>query len=255
MDLETPVSPDAETQNPAPESAETPEVAAPETAEPEQEAKQEDDPHAKAIKRMERRIDRLTQARYQSAAEAQQARQEAEQWRRQVDEIRQQYGQQEQPQQQPQVDPVVLAKHIATVERVTERSNSIAKDGKARFPDFDQALATVREEAGSLFTQHGLPTPLGEAVLEADKPADLLHYLGTNPDVASELSGLSPVQLVRKLARIEQQMLAESEPKQSSAPKPVAPVRSVSRDDGTSLRDDLPIDEWTKRFRERMAKR
>jgi hypothetical protein len=38
------------------------------------------------------------------------------------------------------------------------------------------------------------------------------------------------------------------EPKQSSAPKPITPVKSAAKDDG-ALSDNLSPDEWAKRFR------
>ena len=218
----------AETQNPAEELAQThPEVAEPDTDAPveEQAPQVDEDPQAKALKSMERRIGRLTAARYQAAAEATQAKAELEQWRQRFPQEEQQ---QPQDRRQSEVDPVALASEIADIREFTARSNKVAGEGTKRFGDFDKSLAVVIEEAGALVTPvapgapYGRPTVLGEAVLDAEDPAALLHYLGANPDTAAELAGLSASKLGRRIARIEVQIAAA--PEISSAPKPLQPV-------------------------------
>lgn len=248
---ETQVVAEAPTQNIAPEApAQVPEVAEPESEAQEQsqpEATDEND-EAKAIKAMQRRISRLTAAKYQAQAEAEMARREAEALRART----QSY--EEQPQQQ-QVDPVALANEIASIREVTARSNKVAEEGAKKFgrEEFSKAVNTVIEEAGPLVrpiapgASVGKPTPLGEAILEADDPAAVLHYLGSNPDVASELSGLGPLQVAKRIARIEIELSKPREPKQSNAPKPVTPVKASNRDDG-GLSDNLSPEEWAKRF-------
>lgn len=243
MELETPVSPGEETQNPAPVTDETPEVVTPETAEPEQadaeQPKEEADERDKALKRMERRIQRLTAARYDAEARAKQAAEEAARYREQF--------QQPEAEQKQDVDPVKLADVIATVRDTTRRANEIAAKGSERFPDFQEAVKTVNEEAGALFTSHGLPTALGEAILDSEDPAALLHHLGKNPDVAAELHGLSPIQQAKRIARIEQSM-ANPAPKVSTAPKAIKPVAAKAAPSG--LADELSINEWARRFYE-----
>jgi hypothetical protein len=246
MELETTVPTDAGTQISAPELAVTPEVATPETQAEEQTQEQpqesEQDRLARERARFERRMGKATAARYQEQARATQAEQRAA-------ELAERLSQYETPQAQPQQnqpDPVTLARHIATVERITEKSNAVAKDGATRFPDFNQALGVVVKEAGALIGQHGTPTPLGEAVLAADDPAALLHYLGTHPEVASELEDLSPIQAARRLLRVEIDMAKPKEPKQSQAPKAISPVKTAIRDDG-GLSDGLTTAEWIAR--------
>lgn len=244
MTTENNGSPVAEPEIPATETTaqENPEVAAPES----NEAAERDDP-IKAVKRMERRIDRVTEKRYQAEARAAQLEAELQTYRSQA--------RQEQPQQAEQQDPVVLAREIAHVERVTEKANGIAADGKGRFGDsFGKAVQTVAAEVGQLFERSGKPTPLGEAILSSDDPAALIHHLGSNPDIAADLADLTPIQQARKLARIEIDMSKPRETKQSQAPKPITPARAVTRDTG-ALTNDLPIDEWAKRFYQQMAKR
>ena len=245
MTTENNGSPVAEPEIPATEV--TAQEVTPEVAEPESNEAAERDEPGKVLKRMERRIDRLTAARYQAEARAEQAAAEAAQLRARF--------QQEQPQQAEQQDPVTLAREIAHVERVTEKANNIAADGKGRFGDsFGKAVQTVAAEVGQLFERTGKPTPLGEAILSSDDPAALIHHLGSNPDIAADLADLTPIQQARKLARIEIDMSKPRETKQSQAPKPITPARAVTRDTG-ALTNDLPIDEWAKRFYQQMAKR
>jgi len=81
-----------------------------------------------------------------------------------------------------------------------------------------------------------------KAILESDDAAALLHHLGTNPDLAAELNGLSPAQLGRRIERFEAQMKAKPQPKPvSKAPEPARPI-SASRSSGNLA--DLPMDEY-----------
>lgn len=236
------VSPGEETLNLAPEQTanEQPEVAEPETDE--QQKRDDDADPAKIVKRMERRIDRLTAARYQAEARANQALEEVAQWRG-----RQQ--QETQPQEQ-HADPVALAREIAQVERITEKANAIAEQGKKQFGQaFQSSIAAVNAEVGQLFDRRGLPTAIGEAILSADDPAALLHHIGSNPDIAADLADLTQAQQIRRLVRIEIEMAKPKEVKQSTAPKPITPGRAVARDAG-GLSDDLPVDEWARRFQQ-----
>lgn len=252
MSTETTVAPEAETLTPASEQAVTPEVATPETEGETEAAEQppesEEDRMAKRDARSERRIQRLTAARYQAEARAQQSLQEAEQLRQRLN----QYEAGETPEAR-QADPVALANEIANIREVTAKSNSVVKDGAKRFEGFDKALNVVIEEAGPLVVpiaqgaSIGRPTPLGEAILDADDPAAVLHYLGNNPDAAADLHGLTATQVARRIARIEIEIGKAKEPKQSNAPKPITPVKSASKDDG-GLSDNLSPEEWAKRF-------
>lgn len=241
-------SPVAEAQIPAPvQTDETPEVVNPEPNEPQADETPED-PRDKTVKSLQRRVDRLTAAKYQTQAEAQQARQQLEQLQARLA----QYEQPEQPQQQ-QADPITLAKEIAKIEKVTEKANQIAKEGATKFKDFGEAVKVVNREAGQLFDQYGRATPFGEAILASDDPAAVIHAIGTNPDLAADLADLSPIQQARRIARLEAELSKPKEPPKSSAPKPITPVKASKPDNGLS--DDLPIDEWRRRFLEQRAKR
>lgn len=251
MSTEANAAPDVAAELPTSEQAETPEVATPESSaetQPDEPQEPEVDPRDKAVKSLNRRVDRITAARYQAEARATQAAQEAEQLRQRLA----QYEQGETPQPR-QADPLALANEIATIREVTAKSNAVAKDGEKRFDGFGKAVSVVIEEAGPLVVpiapgqSIGKPTPLGEAILDSEDPAAVLHYLGNNPDAAADLHGLTATQVARRIARIELEIGKAKEPKQSNAPKPITPVKSAAKDDG-GLSDNLPTDEWIKRF-------
>lgn len=220
------------------EIAQQPEVATPEPEKVEQEEKPQEDEKDKTLRRMERRIN----AKHAQAAAAEErarmAMQEAEALKQRLSQY--ETPQQEQPQQ---VNPYELAKHIATVERINEKSNNIAQDGQRRFgADFGEAVRTVAEEAGALFDQYGRATAVGDAVLDSEDPAALLNYLGKNPDVAAELKGLSPAALGRRIGRIEAQINAKPQPKPvSKAPDPVKPIGATR---GTSSPAEMSMEEY-----------
>ena len=208
----------------APDPVESPEVTTPETTaeQPQNDTAKPDEATDadKSLKRLQRRVDRVTAARYQAEAEARQLREQLAR-----------YQQQTQPRDEPQtIDPSELerfvstrAQEIAQVETVAKRSNDTFNTGLKEFGDaFKSSVASVIDEAGPLIDGRGLPTALGEAVLESDAPAKLLHYLGQHPDIAESLQGLSAARLGRAIERIETQMASKSV---SKAPAPLSPVK------------------------------
>lgn len=241
MQLEPEVSPDAETQNPAPEAVETPEVAAPEVEQtPEPEASETEE--SKSLKRMQRRIDKRTADLYRERAEKEQLAQRLAQF--EASRI---------PSDPQELDPAQIervvrqqAQEIAHAQRITEKCNAIADEGKRLAPDFDRALQTLTAEAGPLFERNGRPTPLMNVILESDKPAKLLHHLGTNPDLAADLADLTPTQLARKLDRIERDMSESAKPKTSQAPKPLTPVKGANTSKDPSSMTDAEFAAWRK---------
>jgi len=208
-----------------PDTTETaPEVVTPEVdpnAEPEteQEAPEsKEDDATRMQKSMQRRIDRRTADFHRVNAELQHLRAS----------LSASEANEGKPEQQA-ADPYALAREIAAQERITEKSNGIAKDGEKRFgTEWATALQAVAEEAGPLFDNRGKPTALGEAILDSEDTAALLHHLGKNPDLASDLQGLSAAQLGRRIGRIEAQMATKPPPKPvSKAPDPARPLSAT----------------------------
>lgn len=231
------VPPIAETQNPAVEPVvTTPEVEASEVIEVESQDQTEDEAD-KALKRMQRRIDKRT-------ADVYRERGRAEALAQRVAELEAKSGLEDRPQEQS--DPRVLAKEIARVERFSDQANSIVNEGTKAYPDYMVALKELAREVGDFVKPNGAPSSFMEVVLEVvDKPSAVLYHLGKNPDLAEELADLSPLKLAKRLDRIERELTDKSTPKPSSAPKPLDPVKPKASDSGLS--SDLSTDEWMRR--------
>ena len=241
MTEETNVSTAAETLNQSAEQTqEAPEIVTPENAEqteqqPTEPESTEEDDNAKALKRMQRRIDRRTADLYRERAE----REALATRLAQLEQRPKEEG------TQAPADPMQLAREIAAAERFSEKCNAVWGEGAKKFPDFSEALGALTAELGPQFDRQGRPSPLIQVALEADAPAALLHYLGKNPDVAADLADLSPTQLARRLDRIERQMVEAAKPKVSSAPRPLTPVKaSGSAAKDPSQMTDAEYREW-----------
>lgn len=212
------------TEIPSGESAVTPEVAgqdnAGEAQAPEGGEGTKPEPTAaeRAAKALERRVARLTREKYQLAAQLEQTRQ-----------IQQPNGEQETltpDEVERRADE--KARVMTETQRLNDRSNQIYETGVKEYKgDFDKALSEI-QQISPLFDAKGKPVPLMQAIFETDEPHKVLHYLGTNLDVAEELADMSPLRAARKLGQIEADLAKKPEPKPSSAPRPIQPVKSVS---------------------------
>lgn len=245
MTTEIDAAPGAAAGSPAPEEiANTPEVATPEV-----EAKPEPSDHDKSIKKLERRIGNVTRSRYEAEARAQQAEERAARLER---ELQERQSKQSEPQgdvprtQQRDTDDLDArvtqrAEEIATIREVTRRSNDIATKGKQAYgDDFMSSVAAVQDEAGPLFERSGLPTALGEAVLDSEDPAALLHYLGQNPEEAEDLRDLNAAQLGRRIAKLEAKLSQAPTSKPAPTHKPVTPQATAR----SKPHDQMSDAEW-----------
>lgn len=192
-------------------------------------------PAEKENKALKRRIDRLTRGKYEGEARLRQLEAELGQYRGQAAGD----GQQQET-QLTQQDVEQRAHQMREVERFNTRCNEIAADGQKQFPDFFSKLDELGKEAKLMEVDargQAKPTPMMEAILDADDPAALIYHLGENPDMAAELAELSPRQQVRRLAVIELELKsAAKDPKPASAaapavtkaPPPIQPNRTAS---------------------------
>lgn len=219
------VAPVAETPNTATEPTDKPEVVelAPtdsgsEEVAGESEAKPEKTAEQKELERLRRMLTKRDRTQGKMHQELQALRQQQEQ-------ARQANPESPAPDTPHGADPYKLADEIATIREVTNKSNAVAKDGQTRFDDFNASLTSVVEEVGELFDKRGLPTPVGEAILDSKDPAALIDFLGSNPDIAADLEGLSPTKLGRKFAEIEAQMKTAPVKPVSKASEPISPIR------------------------------
>ena len=205
-----------------------------------------------SLRRLQRRVDRVTAARYQAEA---QARQEREARQRLEAELQQYRGTQQQD-QTPSVRPEDVerladerAREIAAARDVDRRGTEITRElGKlAGAVDVGSVVQTVIDEAGPLLTPRGTWTPLGKAIAECEAPAKVLHYLSQNPDTAAELAGLSASALGRRLARIESQIGETKAP----PPRPLRPVTSTAGASAPKAESAMTDAEWYEARRKR----
>lgn len=188
----------------------------------------------KTIRKLQRRIDRLTAGRGA-------ATREAELLRDQLAQLQQKPEGQKEDEPGKGIDPREVdrlanerAQQLHRQQSVAQRANAVLESGK-KLQGFDEAVNAVADEVP--FTdRQGRPTPFIEAVLDADKPAELLHWLGNNPDEAAGLANLSPTQLGRRLAKLEDRIAQEAKGKTSGAPNPlkvVTPRGNVVKDEAS----------------------
>lgn len=98
------------------------------------------------------------------------------------------------------------------------------------------------------------------AASESELAADLLYYLGQNPDEAAQIANMPPSSVPRAIGRLEAKLeggSATARPKGKTPPKappPVIPVKTGGEPEDTTLSPKLSTDEWIKRRREQRAK-
>ncbi|MGH7186489.1 MAG: hypothetical protein ACREIB_09485, partial [Pseudomonadota bacterium] len=130
--------------------------------------------------------------------------------------------------QEPQATPqdieqraVQRAREMVHYQSLNEKADKALKSG-AKLSGFTEAVSALREEV-SFADRSGRITPFLEAVLDADDPARVIHYLGQNPDEAAEFADLSPAQLGRRLEKLETRLAQDGKAK-SKAPAPIEPI-------------------------------
>ncbi len=131
--------------------------------------------------------------------------------------------------------------------------DDMVEQGKEKYKDFNE-IALAKDLV--------ITPELVEVILESSVPADVMYYLGKNPDIAEELSGLSMLKAARKIAVIESEISKPSEKKDdkiekketekkpqtekkiTNAPDPIEPVHV----DGTNGRrpEDMSPSEYRK---------
>lgn len=197
----------------------------------------------KTIRKLQRRIERLS-GKVGAAAR------ERDMLKEQLSQIPQ--GEDSgQPSDDIETKAEAKAREILRTQTLNERAAATLKAGK-RIEGFSEALETLREEVA--FTDaKGRVTPFFEALLDADNSARVIHYLGQNPDEAAEFEGLTPTQIGRRLAKLESKLDGEAKAKTSSAPPPLKPVRGTAPDTGGLDDPGLSDDEWIRR-REKMLR-
>lgn len=177
----------------------------------------------KTIRKLTRRIERLTAKRGASEREAELLRQQLAEVQRGAQSQRDEGGDSVRQITEADIERVARQKadEIARQRTIGEKVGKVLKEG-AKVEGFNAAVDTVAEVV-PFMDRVGKPTPFIEAVLDADNPAAVLKYLGDNPEEAEELADLTPAQLGRRIAKLEIQ-IAGAKKTTSAAPTPIRPV-------------------------------
>lgn len=245
MTEETEVPITAETQNPAEEPTQKPEVVdqvstgddgpkADSTEATEKEAP-EKTPEQKETERLRRQLTKAQRNNARLYAEAEQLRQ---------------YVPRPQPDQQ-QFDPSTLdnetlqrviqqeAKKLAEREVASNQSKVATQrtisQGFKDFgeADFNEATETFVQEIGGLEDARGNVNPVVKAVLKLEDSHKIIKYLGDHPELAAELPSLDPFELGLKLADVRTQINTKPAIKAvSKAPDPARPLSAKSGSHG-----------------------
>ena len=202
------------------------------------------DPGDKTIKRLQRRIERLSGKVGGTARERDLIAQENAELKAQLASLR---GDEDPKTKQPDIEEVAeqKAREILRHQTLNEKSAKALREGK-KLEGFQEALEALREEIPFADRQKR-PTPFFEALLDADNPAQLIHYLGQNPDEAAEFEGLSPAQIGRRLGKLETRLSEGVKVKTSSAPAPLKPLRGTAPDTGGLDEPGISDAEWIRR--------
>lgn len=236
MNTETQVPTGEETQNPPPESEVKPVPEQDATPDAEKSGEEKPDPHAIEMKRLERELRKAQRNNAKLYQELGAVREHSK-------------AVPQEEAKEPDVN--ARAEQIAEAKLFAQTAERIVEGGKKSSPDFIEKLNDLRSEVGDFVLPNGLPSRFMQAVLDvSEKPADLLYYLGKNPDIASDLAELPVTKLAARLDRIERS-LAEPQPKQSSAPRPLEPVKPRAKTSDLPSDDDSP-DEWLRKETARM---
>lgn len=214
MTTENQVPTDAETQNPAPEVVETPELTTPdaEGQEPQVEPPELSDAE-KENKALKRRIDRMTHQKYQLQDELHTAR------TRRVE----QPSQTQEPQQfnPQQIDAYVQqrAQEIAHGQTLNQKLDTVEASvrktvGKAAYDDFYEDLKSAGESAGLLL----------ETALELDDSEKVMTHFVNDREEFDRVLQMKPRQQAIYMGQLSARLTTPS--RINTAPKPLTPVNS-----------------------------
>ena len=172
------------------------------------------------------RIDELTRARHQAQREAETLRQQLAIYQQPGYQPEQAPQEQQRTQSPVDIDSLATqrAQQLLAEQRFAEQCNKVYSDGKAAFPDFDQAVANLQ--------MLGVNRDFLELATSSDAGAKLLHHLGTDLDETARLLTLPPVQMARELTRLEIKLAQPAPPPPvSKAPAPITPLGSSALND------------------------
>lgn len=192
---------------------------------------------------VQRRFSEMTRARHDAQREAEAARAEADTYRRLLD-----AGQHANPDattQQPVVKAPVneeerirqAAQQMYQADQFNTRCNAVFETGKKELPGFEDAVKNL----GLL----GVSQDFIAGVVGLDDAHKVLHALGSDPNEASRILSLSPLQQGRELERLANKVPAKAAKPVSNAPEPISTTIDNGSPSGKDL-DKMSMDEFMK---------
>lgn len=110
---------------------------------------------------------------------------------------------------------------------IRERMDKHEAEIRATHADYDEKTAIVNESLQAAPDGMGKQA-FAQFMMEADNAPALFYEIGSNPDIIDKMQGMSPVQIVKELTRLEialgdkPKTRAETKPKPPSSTKPGA---------------------------------
>jgi len=196
----------------------------------------------------QRRISEITREKYEARNAAEQLRRENEQLRQAL----QQDPQHDDGQQPQDVRKLVQteAQKLVEAQRFDESVSKVLQDGAKEFKD------SAFKNAVTNLTMAGMDDNFIRLALDTDAPHKVIHYLGQaeHLDEATRIFSLPPTKQARELFKLEQELSKPAAKPVSKAPAPIKPIGTGGTSEG-GISDDLPIDEWMRRYHEGRRKR
>lgn len=95
---------------------------------------------------------------------------------------------------------------------------SALSEGEEKYDDFEEKIAVL--------TDRSFPTnrAMAEAITDSPYRADMLYFLGTHKDHARKIAGMSPIEAVKEITKLEMRFLNQQKSKISKAPAPIESV-------------------------------
>jgi plasmid stabilization system protein ParE len=234
-------------------------VEEPEEKEPEPE---------KVPKGVQKRIDEITREKYEERRERQAAQERAERLERELEALRNPPKQAKQFNDgAPNPDDYDAGKYDPEyLEALTDykvkqlfenrekqlkiaqqQSNVIKLQEQARkvHDDYDNAQQVLLNHPLS-----NVPA-FTELVLDTENPAEIIYYLGKNPQEVDKIGEMSKEQAVRYMGRLEERITSLVQPKKAAtnAPKPISPLAGAKGTTAHKDPNDMTMDEfvaWSK---------
>lgn len=136
------------------------------------------------------------------------------------------------------------AAELNRVQRIAERARSAGEAGKKLDPKFGDLVNDMAEEI-PLVDERRRPTEFAEAVLDCEKPAEVMLAIARDPELIDKLRDLRGIALGRQLARIEAS-LGNAKPNPSGAARPLNPLAAGATTDNSPRDTDSP-EEWRRK--------